>query len=412
MVKILKLLGNLIIVLIIVGCLPLAIPRIIGIQEFNVVSGSMEPEISIGSIVYVKPVAFNDLQQGDVIAFDSGASVVTHRIESIDTEDLLIHTKGDANAAADFMPVAYKNVRGRVIAHFPLYGKLAALISETTGKIVAFILLIVGILLSNIGEKRQSEKTDSTKGPGRINPKIILALGIVIVCGSLGGFAYMYMGYQKSENLYDSLEQSYVKKAEDVAVVQDWTDMIDVDLAALSDINPDVIGWLYVEGTDISYPILFSGDDETYLRTTLDKEYATAGSIFLEGYNLADLSDCHNIIYGHNMRNLSMFGKLKFYKTEEDFYEQHKYFQIITKEGKRRFEIFSYFDTEPASWVYTVPYYDNLEFQKYIDDLVRYSYKKTGLSPASDHKIITLSTCSSEGMRFTVHGYECDSYLY
>ncbi|WP_090528167.1 class B sortase [Pseudobutyrivibrio sp. UC1225] len=400
MEKFLKILGNCIIILVIVSCLPLAIPRIMGMQEYNVITGSMTPEIPVGSIVYVKPVDFQELAEGDIIAFDVGASVVTHRIVELDAKHRLITTRGDANPTNDFMPVTYENVLGRVVAHYPFIGNIAALISETKGKIVAFLLLVVGVLLASVEDKKKKE----------INPKVILALGLVIVFGSIGGFVYIYLGYQKSNDLYDSLEKTYVTKTDDQVLQVPWQEMLDVDISALQSINPDVAGWIYVEGTDISYPIMHSGDDERYLRTTIDKEYATAGSIFLEGYNLKDFSDSHNIIYGHNMRNLSMFGKLKYYKTDENFYDEHRYFQIITPTAKMRFEIFSYFDTEPASWVYTVPYYDNPEFQGYIDDLNKHAYKEFSVAKnvTSADKIVTLSTCSAQEMRFTVHGYLVD----
>ncbi len=222
----------------------------------------------------------------------------------------------------------------------------------------------------------------------------------MIITGAVGGFLYIYMGYQKTDNLYASVSNSYVTvQAED-----SWEDMIDVDFDSLLQINPDVVGWIYVEGTDITYPIMYSGDDDTYLRTTITKEYATAGSIFLEGANSSDFSDSHSIIYGHNMRNLSMFGTLKYYKSDEDYLDEHRYFQIITPTEKMRFEIFSYFDTEAASWVYGLPYSDSEEFEEYISELVRHSYEATDTEVLSSDRIVTLSTCSTTGMRFTIHG--------
>ena len=399
MEKLLKILGNCLIIIIILVCLPLAVPRILGIQEYNVISGSMEPSISVGSIVYVSQTSFDELKEDDVIAFDVGASVVTHRIVSKDEATRQITTKGDANSSPDFMPVAFDNVKGKVVAHIPVLGYFAGWLAETVGKIVAFILLIVGVLLSDMSPKALKPS------------KISLVLGLVLIFGSLGGFAYIYWGYQKSNDLYEVVETTYVTKPAEGVQQVPWYEMLDVDVAALQKNYPDVAGWIYIEGTDISYPIMFSGDDDTYLRTTIDKEHATAGSIFLEGHNLRDFSDSHSIIYGHNMRNLSMFGKLKYYKSDDAFYDEHKYFQIITASEKMRFEIFSYFDTDPASWVYTVPYYDNEEFQSYIDDLNRHSYIKTsdGNKVSSADKVVTLSTCSAQEMRFTVHGYLCDS---
>ena len=395
--KILKIIGNVLIIFVIIAIAPIAIPKVFGVQAFNVISGSMEPTISVGSIVYVRNVEFEELSQGDVIAFESGASVVTHRIVEINTEDKLITTKGDANNTEDFNPVSYTNVIGRMIAHFPIYGTIVAWLTDTVGKLVAVVVLIIGAVLSYLGEDKK-EKTESGR---TINPKIILATGLLIVFSSLAGLIYIFMGYEKSNKLYAELNNENLEYKD----TTDWKDMIDVDFSNLTKINSDVAGWIYVEGTDISYPIMYSGDDETYLRTTINKEHATAGSIFLEGYNLPDFSDSHSIVYGHNMRNLSMFGSLKLYKENEDYYDSHRYFQIITPKAKMRFEIFSYFDTEPASWVYTVPYYDNQEFSDYIDELISHSYiKLDNYDIDSSDKVVTLSTCSGSEMRFTIHG--------
>ncbi len=405
--KILKVIGNILIILVIITIAPIAIPKALGVQAFNVISGSMEPTISVGSIVYVKNVDFEELAEGDVIAFESGASVVTHRIVGLNPEDRLIATKGDANNAADFNPVAYVNVIGKMVAHFPIYGNIATWLTDTVGKLVAAVVLVVGAVLSYLSEDKK-EKFAKEEKTGKINPKVILVTGLVIVFSSLAGFIYIFLGYEKSNQLYAELKNEKLQYEE----TTDGEDMLDVDFAGLTQINPDVAGWIYLEGTDISYPIMYSGDDDAYLRTDINKEYAKAGSIFLEGYNLPDFSDSHSIIYGHNMRNLSMFGTLKYYKSEEGYYDSHKYFQIITPERKMRFEIFSYFDTDAASWVYTVPYSDSPEFQDFIDELKSHSYKGVeDLEVKSSDKIVTLSTCSSSGRRFTIHGVLLDSEL-
>ena len=408
--RILSFLGYILILLAIIVTAPIALPKVAGLQAYNVISGSMEPTISVGSIVYVKAEDFSKLKEGDIIAFNAGASVVTHRIMEIDAQSMLITTKGDANESADFTPVAYTNVIGKVVADFPVIGNISAYLSEPVGKLLVVLVLIVGVILSNAGEKKTEADSDNNrskkKKTGKVNPKMILALGLVIIFGSVGGFLYIFMGYNKSNTLYASLNTEYVS-ASSKSEEQGFEDTIDVDIKSLQTINPDVIGWLYIEGTDVSYPIMYSGDDDTYLRTTIDGEHATAGSIFLEGYNLPDFSDSHNIIYGHNMRNLSMFGTLKYYKSDEDYIKEHKYFQIITADTKMRYEIFSYFDTEAASWVYTVPYSDSEEFEEYIGELLSKSYmgQETDVPKVeSSDKVVTLSTCSTTGMRFTVHG--------
>ena len=82
----------------------------------------------------------------------------------------------------------------------------------------------------------------------------------------------------------------------------------EVDWESLKAINPDIIAWLQIEGTQISYPVMKGTDNDYYLHHTFEKNYNSAGSIFIEYTNSSDFQDCNTIIYGHNMRNGSMFG--------------------------------------------------------------------------------------------------------
>ena len=92
-----------------------------------------------------------------------------------------------------------------------------------------------------------------------------------------------------------------------------------VDFESLKAINPDVKGWLYIEALDISYPVVQGPDNDAYLHTTYEGTSNFAGSIFLDYQNQDDFSDGNTIVYGHNMKNLSMFGKLKQMKEQEKY---------------------------------------------------------------------------------------------
>ena len=173
--------------------------------------------------------------------------------------------------------------------------------------------------------------------------------------------------------------------------------------------NPDIMAWLRFDNYNdvhISYPVLYSGDDETYLRSDIYGNYHIAGCIFLEGMNQPDFSDYHSIIYGHNMRNTTMFGDLKRYKNDEGFYENNQYFNIYTDTQVLRYQIFSYYDVEQDDEVYTVGYGPDDTWQAMIDRMVTSSMKDTGIHPTKEDKIVTLSTCTSSGetKRFVVHG--------
>ncbi len=140
--------------------------------------------------------------------------------------------------------------------------------------------------------------------------------------------------YLEATKLYENTANQYVithEDSENTTNEANWDELIDVDIASLSAMNKDIVGWIYFENVDISYPVLYSGDDTKYLRKAYTGENVSAGSIFIEGENSSDFSDAHTIIYGHNMKNLSMFGKLKYYASDDDYISGHEYFQIINK---------------------------------------------------------------------------------
>lgn len=155
-------LGSLIMWAAILLCLVLTAPRLAGIKTYVVISGSMEPAIPVGSMVYSKAVDPKTLQTGDVIVFysskvgpgDAGTKDVipiTHRVVLNDTKAGEITTKGDANDQADISKVTYLNVEGKVIFHIPHLGYLAAPLSSTTGKIAIALIILAGYLLTEVG---------------------------------------------------------------------------------------------------------------------------------------------------------------------------------------------------------------------------------------------------------------------
>lgn len=187
----------------------------------------------------------------------------------------------------------------------------------------------------------------------------------------------------------------------------DWVNDITVDLDAISAEYPDVIGWIFFENEDISYPIVYSGDDETYLRRDYEGNVSRAGSIFMEGLNSPDFSDVHTILYGHNMRDLTMFGKLKYYMWDSEYYKTHRYIQIITRdeEGKQikyRYRLFAYEPTAAISPVYTVCRNGDSAFYETMQYIQGNSKISDDNFITDDSHILTLSTCSADDTRLIV----------
>lgn len=138
------------------ACLSLVIPRLAGYEGYVVVSGSMEPTIPTGSIIYSKQIDPALLETGDIIVFIDearGTTPITHRVVTNDPSTGSIITKGDANESEDINPVTYDNVVGRVEAHVPRIGFIVAIFTTALGKIVAALLLLEGWLLNEIGRR-------------------------------------------------------------------------------------------------------------------------------------------------------------------------------------------------------------------------------------------------------------------
>ena len=146
--------GTLILLGVIAVFLPLTIPRFMGYEIYEVVSGSMEPEIPVGSILYVEATPPEEIEPGDVIAFMKDGSVVTHRVEENRYVEGEFITKGDANAENDMEPVPYAAMLGRMVVSVPVLGTVMAVCSGSMGKAylaggvagALFLQLLAGML--------------------------------------------------------------------------------------------------------------------------------------------------------------------------------------------------------------------------------------------------------------------------
>lgn len=167
-------------------------------------------------------------------------------------------------------------------------------------------------------------------------------------------------------------------------------------IEALQVVNPDVVGWVYVTATDISYPILKGENDDVYIRSSwMDRNvYLTAGAIFMESQNKSDFSDFNTILYGHRMRNDTMFGPLKYYK-DKSYWAKHPSVYIVTPEKIMRYDIYSVYETEMLGGdTYTISFGGVESKQTYIDYTLGLSIYDTGVVPTIDNRLLTLSTCT------------------
>ena len=156
----------------------------------------------------------------------------------------------------------------------------------------------------------------------------------------------------------------------------------------------------------VNYPIVQGEDNEFYLHKTYEKNYNFAGTIFVDYENSSDFSDCNTLIYGHNMKNGSMFGSLKKFTEDQSVYDKSRYFWILTPEKNCRYEIVSAYTTGVDSDTYTLFKGPGEEFEQYLKNIRGYSEIKTEAEELNiKDKIVTLSTCTgNESTRFVVQG--------
>lgn len=246
---------------------------------------------------------------------------------------------------------------------------------------------------------------------------IALIVAIAVFCYAAFNLYHIYTEYKKGTDEYNQIEEMAVteRDADSAEVAGPNAQLkppIEVDFDKLKSVNEDVVGWIYVDALpDISYPIVKGKDNQTYLHQTYEKNYNFAGTIFVDYENSGDFSDCNTLVYGHNMKNGSMFGHLKKFREDDKLYKQDKYFWILTPERNYRYEIISAYTTGVNSDTYTLFKGPGEEFEKYLETIKGYSEIQTDDTDLTiKDRIVTLSTCTgNESTRFVVQGKRVDA---
>ncbi len=252
---------------------------------------------------------------------------------------------------------------------------------------------------------------------------IVLAVSLVIIAVSGVNIYSLSREYQAGINQYKDLEQyatvevaqevpnkEIVEKEETEEVAEEKKESqipvsINLNHSYLKSVNEDFKGWLYYEPLELSYPIVRGDDNDYYTHYTFEKEKNNSGAIFMDFLNKPDYSDYNTIIYGHNMRNGTMFGSLKKLINDTSIIEENPYFYIFTEEKSYMYEIFAVYITRADSQTYDL--IDSVEAQeeylKYIDKTAAWKSQK---EVTGEDKVVTLSTCHGlhSNNRTVVHG--------
>lgn len=182
-------------------------------------------------------------------------------------------------------------------------------------------------------------------------------------------------------------------------------ELLQIDLAALREVNPDVVGWILIPDTEINYPLMQGQDNDYYLNRTWKGHKNSVGSIFIEHQNNGDLMDDNTLIYGHNMRDGSMFADLRNYSVT-DYWKSNPFIYIITDGGVYRYDVIGGYSADLEGLTFGLEYEGEGSMQNFLNYIRKMSEFDTGIQPDVHDRIITLTTCygNTNETRWVVHG--------
>ncbi len=253
-----------------------------------------------------------------------------------------------------------------------------------------------------------------------MNKTVLKILRIIAIILCIGIIIYEAVRIYDDQKEYDVADEEYEElesmavswpKGEDESQIVEYP-LLQIDFKKLEEINPDVVAWLYFPCLDISYPVVKENEVDEYIHLTFDGKVNKAGCLFEDVLSDSEFRGMHDIVFGHNMRNGSMFGSLKklYANGNEHLLEDNPYVYVYTKDYVFQYRVFGYYISTVGSEAYKVvetsDSYD--EFLDYIQ--LHSAYPRPADADLSQRPcLLTLSTCSGQsgsGKRFVVHTYK------
>ncbi len=198
--------------------------------------------------------------------------------------------------------------------------------------------------------------------------RVVFWIALVVFIGALIALGVIAFSYWQGQDKYSSIATEAFEEPADIEATA-LSDVV-IDWDALKAINPDTVGWVYVPGTMVNYPIVHTDNNDKYLKTDFLGEtnwLASYGAIFLAAENAADFSDANNIVYGHHMNDGSMFAQFADFRDEGTFNE-HRTVYIFTPERNYKLTTFSLVVVDASDPLAQPSFADAEELQSYVQD--------------------------------------------
>lgn len=262
-------------------------------------------------------------------------------------------------------------------------------------------------------------------GPGRVpgsgtRPKkkggpwrVVFWIALVVLVASLVALGAIAFSYWQGQHVYDEVAEQGFSAPEDI----EGTSLADlvVDWDALRAVNPDTVGWIYIPGSEVNYPIVHTTDNEYYLTHDFQGTegwLAKHGAIFLAAENKGDFTDPNNLVYGHNMRDGSMFATITG-MTDQARFDELRDVYILTPQGNYKLQTFSLVHCAADDPLAQMTFASEDERVSYVQDKIdRSVVGASGIPAAADmKKTFAFSTCDSlpSDGRYVLFAYVADS---
>ena len=234
--------------------------------------------------------------------------------------------------------------------------------------------------------------------------KIWKIVYLLLVLGCLGCILLMasYLLIKKEQTSVQEVQQESIRNEYMEEDVQSDSEAmvakLPIDFEGLWEINPEIYAWLEVPDTNMNYPILQheAEDQSYYLTRDMHGKNNAAGSIYTEYYNNKDFQDPHTIIYGHNMKNGSMFHNVRYF-AEREFFEEHEDLYIYLPDKILKYQIIACYEYDDRHLLGTFDFDDEEAYAEYLEDVMNprsmYAMIREGVEVNVEDKLITLSTC-------------------
>ena len=224
---------------------------------------------------------------------------------------------------------------------------------------------------------------------------LFLILFLLVFAYSVYNIIDWYISGKKSEEIINDINDAIIEEEPEEEII-DENVALTVDFEILKEKNSEAVGFIKVNGTKIEYSVVKHKDNFYYLTHSFDRSYNKYGWIYANSENKFDGKDRNITLFGHNMRNGSMFGTLKNVLTEEwqSNEENHKIL-FITEEGKYIYQVFSTYKIYKEEYFATANFANNSEFLTFLNTIKKRSNKDYNVEVNEDDQILTLSTCHS-----------------